>query len=496
VTSAEAATHDAPPDACEALARARIGQVLCTKWRLDSLLGVGGMAAVYAATHRNGSRVAVKILHAELCANQEVLRRFTREGLVANAVGHEGAVRVSDDDVTEDGAPFLVLDLLEGASLEQRRLQAGGRLGEDEVLAIADQLLDVLVAAHAKGIVHRDLKPENVFLTRAGAVKVLDFGIARLRELSSTAGNATRTGMSMGTPGYMAPEQARGLWAEVDGRTDLWAVGATLFTLLTGEEVHSGRTANEVLLSAMTKQAPPLSTVLPGVAPAVAEIIDRALAHERDRRWSDASQMQEAVRRASRGRAGAPVPAPTGPSVPRSLPDGSLATATSPTYPASSTGLLAPGLRATMEPVSRTGGAAIDPPAAGRSRTRAAALALGAVLALGVLVAGAAMIASARGAPTATAASPPTPEVPVPTAAPSAAAASAAPAAPPGVQAAPPPTGAPLAPASVPSAAPVPRRTSVAATSGRLAPAPAPRCDPPYTVNAAGIRIPKPECNQ
>jgi len=496
VTSAEAA----PPDASEAFARARIGQVLRTKWRLDSLLGVGGMAAVYAATHRNGSRVAVKILHAELCAHQEVLRRFTREGLVANTVDHEGVVRVSDDDVTEDGAPFLVLDLLDGASLEERRLQAGGRLGVDEVMAIADQVLDVLVAAHAKGIVHRDLKPENIFLTRAGAVKVLDFGIARLRELSSTAAHATRTGMSMGTPGYMAPEQARGLWAEVDGRTDLWAVGATLFTLLTGESVHTGRTANEVLLSAMTKQAPGLATVLPGVAPAVAAVVDRALAHGREQRWNSASEMQEAVRRASHGRTAALLPATARPSAPQPDPNSGAAAAMSPTYPASSSGLLGPGLGATMEPVSRTGASTPVTPAAGSSRTRPAALAAGAVLALVAVVAGVVAIARAPGTRTATASSssPPTLAVPVAPVAPSAAAASpvasdaALPT--PVVQAAPPSTGAPVGPESAPKAAPVPRRSSPGVASGRAAPAP--KCDPPYTVNAAGIRVPKPECNQ
>ncbi len=108
-----------------------------------------------------------------------------REGYLANAVGHEGAVKVIDDDVVGDGSLYLVTELLDGETLEERRLRLGGSLSQDEVLLVADQLLDVLVAAHAKGIVHRDLKPENVFLTRRGQVKVLDFGIARLRELST-----------------------------------------------------------------------------------------------------------------------------------------------------------------------------------------------------------------------------------------------------------------------------------------------------------------------
>src|SRR5208282_3560858 len=160
-------------------AQVRVGQVLKEKWRLDGLLGVGGMAAVYAATHRNGSRVAIKLLHPELSTHHEVRTRFLREGYVANAVGHEGAVRITDDDVAEDGSAFLVMELLDGETLEDRRIRSGGQLNEDEVLSVADQLLDVLIAAHAKGVIHRDLKPDNVFITRTGQVKLLDYGIAR-----------------------------------------------------------------------------------------------------------------------------------------------------------------------------------------------------------------------------------------------------------------------------------------------------------------------------
>jgi serine/threonine-protein kinase len=264
------------------------------------------MAAVYAATHRNGSRAAVKLLHAELSINPQVRTRFLREGYVANTVGHDGAVKVIDDDVAEDGSLFLVSELLDGETLEERCVRFGGRLSEDDVLSVTDQLLDVLVAAHAKGVIHRDLKPENVFLTRTGVVKVLDFGIARLRELS-TASTATRAGTSMGTPAYMPPEQARGLWDEVDGRGDLWAVGATMFRLLAGQMVHEGRTSNEQLLSAMTKQAPPLASVLPSTGANVTHVVDRALAFERDKRWSDARRMQEAVRHAYHDRHGSPI---------------------------------------------------------------------------------------------------------------------------------------------------------------------------------------------
>jgi serine/threonine-protein kinase len=303
--------------------RQRVGQTLRGKWRLDVLLGVGGMASVYGATHRNGSRAAVKILHPELSTSADVRARFTREGHAANAVGHDGAVKVIDDDVAEDGSLYLVTELLDGETLEDRRARSGGRLREDEVLSVADQLLDVLAAAHAKGVVHRDIKPANIFLTRSGQLKVLDFGIAHLREFS-TGTLATKAGSAMGTPAFMSPEQARGLWSEVDGRSDLWSVGATMWQSLTGTLVHDGRTANEELLSAMTKPAPPLASVLPDVSPAVAHVVDRALAFEKEKRWLNAERMQEGVRRAYHDRHGKPITTAPRMTVPESVPNRTL----------------------------------------------------------------------------------------------------------------------------------------------------------------------------
>ena len=276
-------------------AQARLGTTLRDKWHLDVLLGVGGMAAVYAVTHRNGSRAAVKLLHPEMSMNSFVRERFLWEGYVANAVGHDGAVKVIDDDTAEDGSLFLVTELLDGETLEERRLRLGGRMPQNEVLIATDKLLEVLIAAHAKGIVHRDLKPENVFLTRAGQVKVLDVGIARLRELSSNKG-MTQAGAMVGTPAYMAPEHARGLSDEVDERSDLWAVGATMFCLLSGRSVHDGKTVNEQLASAITKPAPPLLTIAPDVRAPIANVIDRALEFSKEMRWPDAAHMQAALR--------------------------------------------------------------------------------------------------------------------------------------------------------------------------------------------------------
>jgi serine/threonine-protein kinase len=185
------------------------------------------------------------------------------------------------------------------------------------VLWIADQLLDVLAAAHARGIVHRDIKPDNLFLTTSGSLKVLDFGIARLREWS-TARKATQDGGTMGTPAYMAPEQARGLWDEVDAQSDLFAVGATMFTLISGHLVHEGRTQNEEMLSAMTVPVRPLSLILPNVAGTVAQAVDVALAFDKSNRWSDARSMQEAVRTAYAERTGKRISMAPRPVVPES----------------------------------------------------------------------------------------------------------------------------------------------------------------------------------
>ncbi len=276
-------------------ARARIGTVLKQKWRLDRLLGVGGMAAVYAATHHNKKRAAIKMLHPELSSDPAIRKRFLREGYVANAIGQRGAVAVDYDDVSDEGLAFLVMELLDGETIEQRWERKGRLLSPREALSVADQLLDTLAAAHARGIVHRDLKPGNMFLTRDGTVKVLDFGIARVRELSSPL-STTLAGSAMGTPTFMSPEQARGRWEDVDGRSDLWAVGATLYTLLTGKFVHSGDTASETLALAVTRPARSIGERRPDLHPSLIRFVDKALAYDKAARFPDAATMQHALR--------------------------------------------------------------------------------------------------------------------------------------------------------------------------------------------------------
>jgi eukaryotic-like serine/threonine-protein kinase len=276
--------------------QARVGTTLMGKYRLNAVLGIGGMAAVYAATHRNAKRAAVKILHPEWSANSNIRAHFQREGYAANSVTHGGVVRVDDDDVTEDGTFFIVMELLEGIAIEELRLRHGGRLSVHATVSIAEQVLDVLSAAHERSIVHRDVKPSNLFLIRDGSLKVLDFGIARVRD-AARFGTApfTSTGDPLGTPGFMAPEQVLGQSELVDARTDVWAASATLFMLLSGELVHAARNPHELRVCAARDAPRPLEIVAPDVPPAIARVVNRGLAMKKEARWSTANEMREAL---------------------------------------------------------------------------------------------------------------------------------------------------------------------------------------------------------
>jgi serine/threonine-protein kinase len=275
-----------------ARAEARVGTILQGKYRLDRVLGVGGMAAVYAATHRNKKQFAVKVLHRELSLSGHLRARFLREGYAANAVQHRGTVAVIDDDVTDDGEVFLVMELLEGETVEELWVRSGRRLPADVVVRIGVQLLDVLAAAHAHGVVHRDIKPGNLLITRDGNVKVLDFGIARL--LDSMMRITTQSGITFGTPAFMSPEQAQGR-TEIGPASDVWAVGATLFTLLSGHYVHEGENPQAMILRAATKPARRIGEVFP-VPAALAAVVDRALERDSGKRWPGAAAMRDALR--------------------------------------------------------------------------------------------------------------------------------------------------------------------------------------------------------
>ena len=269
------------------------GAILSGKYRIDSVLGEGGMAVVYAVTHlRNTARLAVKVLHADSVLKGHVRARFVREGKVANSVNHPGAVQMLDDGVAEDGSPYLVMEYLNGISVGD--LSARG-LPLSAALNIAHQVLEVLRAAHSHGIIHRDIKPANLFVLRDGRVKVLDFGISRLHD-GAEPFDSVATGSVMGTPFFMAPEQARGDANQIDTRTDLFALGATLFTLISGQYLHTGQEARQVMMQAATQQARSLSTVAPATPQGVVDLVAKAVAFESASRWESAEAMQDAVR--------------------------------------------------------------------------------------------------------------------------------------------------------------------------------------------------------
>ena len=267
------------------------------RWHLDARLASGGFSTVFAATHRNGSRAAIKILDTEFTDDPDMRARFLREGYAANKVGHPGVVRVLDDDVTEQGRAYLVMELLEGEALDRRRERLGGKLPLGEALQIADELLAVLAAAHDQGIIHRDIKPANLFFTTKGHLKVLDFGFAKIKE--AARGESTAVGTLLGTPAFLAPERARGHSEEVDARTDLWSAGATIFALVSGKHVHEGDDPHTLLVASGQRPARSLASVAPGLPAQLVEVIDRALAFEKEGRWPSANAMREALRDAT-----------------------------------------------------------------------------------------------------------------------------------------------------------------------------------------------------
>jgi hypothetical protein len=259
-------TQPAPdPGTVLDVAPSLLGQVVAGRYRVEALLGEGGMGAVYRAEHVQLEKpVALKVLHPEMTARPEVVRRFEREALASARIQHPHVVNATDFGKLDDGAFFLVLEYVSGKSL-RRVIDERGALPPAHALGLAIQIADALAAAHQAGVVHRDLKPENVMLLDAhedgvGFVKVLDFGIAKLSN-AKTGEALTRHGAIFGTPEYMAPEQARG--DKVDERADLYALGVILYELLAGRVPFSAPEIVTVLLKQINDKPPALPKSVP-----------------------------------------------------------------------------------------------------------------------------------------------------------------------------------------------------------------------------------------
>ncbi|HEX3479305.1 MAG TPA: serine/threonine-protein kinase, partial [Kofleriaceae bacterium] len=275
-----------------------VGSVIAGTYKIEALLGRGGMGAVFLASHRRlaGKQVAIKILHTEV-EDTDVVARFKREAEIAARLNHPNIVGVIDYNLEPDGTPYLVLDYLQGETLAQRI--ARGPLPLDQVVSIVRQVGSALAAAHRAGIVHRDLKPQNVFLVPTEVdgrmveiAKVLDFGISKIRGSQTVK---TQDSALLGTPQYMAPEQATGQHASVDERTDVFAFGAIVYEMLSGRPAFAGASIPEVVFKVVYEQPPPLVEQVPSVPPAVEAAVVQAMAKPSDQRFPTVSAFVEAV---------------------------------------------------------------------------------------------------------------------------------------------------------------------------------------------------------
>ena len=278
----------------------KIGMVLQDRYRIVRLLGEGGMGAVYEGEHLLiKKRVAIKCLHAQYAQNPEVVARFHREALAATSIGHQNIIEVTDLGRFPDGAVFMVLEFLQGRDFANL-IEDEGPQPLNRVVHIMMQICDALTAAHDKDIVHRDLKPENVFLIQRGDdrdfVKLLDFGISKMKSASDTPSSSmTRTGMALGTPYYMAPEQAQGR-KDVDHRADIYALGVILFRALTGQHPFDHDSYPMLVLKICTEPPPPLRRYRPDLPPELEQVAGRMLAKTPDERFPNCAAVKTALR--------------------------------------------------------------------------------------------------------------------------------------------------------------------------------------------------------
>jgi serine/threonine protein kinase len=276
----------------------RPGRILGGRYRLRRRMAVGGFGAVFAAEDLRLHRpVAVKVLSPHIANSREHLARFGQEAIAASQIGHDGIVDVRDFDRDVDGTHFIVMELLDGHDLSQL-IATEGPLPVETALAITAQVASALDCAHRCGIVHRDLKPANVFMTSRGSrgdvVKVLDFGISKVMHRRLGAGNLTESGQVVGTPYYMAPEQAQGK-PDVDGRADVYALGVMLYEMLTGAPPFTGDHYVVVALQHLTLSPPAPSRARPGLPASVDPLVMQAMAKEPTERFATMAHFHAAI---------------------------------------------------------------------------------------------------------------------------------------------------------------------------------------------------------
>jgi len=273
------------------------GELLGGRFRVGRLLGAGGMGAVYEATRQDlgQMRVAVKVLHATLAADETLLARFRREAETVGAINHPNIVRILDFQAQEGEPAFLVMELLDGVSLRQELVRQQ-LFSQARTVFIASQILAALAAVHRAQVIHRDIKPENIVLTSISGlsdiVKVLDFGVAKV--LNAAPGDTlTQAGTVLGTPTYMAPEHARG--ATIDIRSDLYSVGAIMYEALAGRAPFAGDNYNALLFAIQQGTPTPLDDLRPDVDPELVSVVTRAMATDANLRFQTAEEMAQAL---------------------------------------------------------------------------------------------------------------------------------------------------------------------------------------------------------
>ncbi len=279
------------------MATLETGEIIDNKYQVGKLIGEGAMGAVYEGEHlRISRRVAIKVLHAAAARQPEVRARFEKEAHAVARIKSEHICDVLDVGDLPDGGAYLVMELLDGEDLDGR-IKERGKLSSDDAALIAYQLLDGLATMHAAGIVHRDLKPANLFLARTPHggenVKILDFGVSKF-EPKQGDGSVTATGVVMGTPFYMSPEQARGD-KSVDHRSDLYSVGVILYEAVTGRLPFTGSNFQEIFFKIVLETAPGVEEVEPSADPKLAQIIRKAMSREPAERYQSAAELQDAI---------------------------------------------------------------------------------------------------------------------------------------------------------------------------------------------------------